>query len=92
MFANGNVVRNMNGNSNGAIVAISGISNGPAGTGTSEISRNTIHSLNNSAGATAGSIYAMDLTLSASANVIERNFIHSISAISSAAGYQLWGS
>ena len=91
MFANGNVVRNLSGNSNGAIVAMSGISNGPAGSGTSEISQNTIHSLNNSAGAAAGSIYAMDLTLSANANVIERNFIHSISATSSATGYQLWG-
>jgi hypothetical protein len=91
MYANGNVVRNLSGNSNGAIVVMSGISNGPAGSGTSEISQNTIHSLNNSAGTAAGSIYAMDLTLSANANVIERNFIHSISATSSATAYQLWG-
>jgi uncharacterized repeat protein (TIGR01451 family) len=91
MFANGNLVQNVSGNSNGAIVAMSGISIGPAGSGSSEISQNTIHSLNNSAGAAAGSIYAMDLTLSANANVIERNFIHSISATSSATGYQLWG-
>jgi hypothetical protein len=56
-----------------------------------EIIGNTIHSLSVSAGAAAGAIYAIDMTLSVNSNVIERNLVHSLSATTTGAGYQLFG-
>jgi hypothetical protein len=81
----GNTVRNMTGNSNGAgLVVMSGFSISAAtATEPVSLSRNTVHSLSNASGAASTSIHAVDLTLPASANVtanvVERNFIHSIS-------------
>jgi bacillolysin len=89
----GNVVRNLTGNANGAVVVMSGISvaSGTA-VAASTISQNTVHSLHNTVvGGSSGAIYAVDLTLSSAANVIERNFIHSVSVTSSLTTYQIWG-
>ena len=88
----GNTVRNLIGNSNGAVVTMSGITASSGSTGASTISQNTISGLTNtSSGATTGAIYAMDLTLPTAANVVERNFVENISVISTATAYQLWG-
>ncbi|MEO7325225.1 MAG: choice-of-anchor D domain-containing protein [Dokdonella sp.] len=88
----GNVISNFIGNSNGAVVAMSGLQIG-AGTTTvaNTISRNTFHSLSNAAGAAAGAVYAIDLTLPVTANIVERNYVRSISATSTANGYQIIG-
>jgi hypothetical protein len=96
----GNTVRNLVGNSTfPATVVQSGIvvNVSTAVTNSSQISRNTIHSLSNASGAAQTSIYAMDLTLPATANiaangnVIERNLIHSLSNTSTDNTSQLWG-
>src|SRR5205085_5872890 len=96
----GNTIRNMVGNSNfPATVVQSGIvvNISTAVTNSSQISRNTVHSLSNASGAAQTSIYAMDLTLpattniAANANVIERNLIHSISNTSTDNTSQIWG-
>ncbi len=96
----GNTIRNMVGNSNfPATVVMSGLSVNvsTAATNTSQISRNTIHSLSNASGGAQTSIYAIDLTLPATtnmavnSNVIERNLIHSITNTSTDNTSQMWG-
>ena len=93
----GNTVRNMSGNSNAvASVVMSGISASSTSTANVNIfSQNTIHSLSNASGTASNSIYAMDLAMATSANVtgnlVERNFIHSLSMSSTDKTCQLWG-
>ena len=89
----GNLVRNMVGNSNGAVVVMTGYTV-TAGTATnpSIISGNTVHSISDVVtGGAAGAIYAFDLTMPALANVIERNSVHSVNVISTLATYQIFG-
>ena len=90
---NGNVVRNITGNANGATVVMSGISiSSGSATVASTIAHNTVHSLTNSAsGGSAGSAYAVDLTLPAQMNVIDSNLVHSIDVVSGLPAYQIWG-
>jgi uncharacterized repeat protein (TIGR01451 family) len=94
---NGNTVRNMVGNSNfPATVVMSGLAlNEATATDTVNVSRNTVHSLSNASGAAQTSIYAIDLTLpttvNVTANVIERNLIHSIVNTSTDNSSQMWG-
>ncbi len=96
----GNTVRNFVGNSNfPATVVASGITVNVSNTATNSslISRNTIHTLSNASGAAQTSIYAMDLTLPATANitvnanVIERNLIHSLVNTSTDNTSQIYG-
>jgi len=91
LSATGNVVRNMSGNSNGAVVVMSGIVCSGS-TGVNLVSQNTVHSLSNVVtGGSAGAIYALDLGFPVTANIVERNFIHSISVTSSLTAYQIYG-
>lgn len=91
LTATGNTIRNMTGSSNGASLIISSGILASGSTGVNTISQNTIHSLSNSSGAAANSIYGMSLSMPTTANVVERNFIHSNSLTSTAAGTQIWG-
>jgi hypothetical protein len=94
---NGNTVRNLNGSANVAgFVVASGISvNSTSTTAATRITGNSIYNLNDNAGAASDSIYAMDLTMPTSTNVIgnliARNFIHSVSMTSTDATCQIWG-
>ena len=91
----GNTVRNMTGNATSnatGTVVMSGIVSQAAGTGVTTISRNTVHSLtNNAVSAFLGAIYAIDMTLPSTANVVERNLVHSISLTSGSNNSQLVG-
>lgn len=91
LTATGNVIRNFTGSSNGAALIIAAGILASGATGANTISQNTIHSLSNSSGAAANSIYAMSLALPAATNLVERNFIHSTSLTSTVTGTQLWG-
>jgi len=93
LFASGNLIRNMTGNSNVASVVMSAFEIATAGTAGSEISRNTIHSLSNIVtGGAAGAIYAIDCTFSSNnKNLVQGNLVHSISVTSSLTGYQIYG-
>ena len=94
LFASGNLIRNMTGNANGQVVAMAGIENSPDGTGVTEISRNTIHSLSNSSNSAsnAPAIYGIDVTLPVfNPNVVQRNLIHSISMSSPISASQIAG-
>jgi len=90
----GNVVRNLTGNStfpatvvgSGLVVNVS-----TAVTNTSTISHNVIYSLTNASGTAQTSIYGVDLTLPVQANVIERNFVHSLLNTSTDNTSQIWG-
>ena len=80
--ATGNIIRNMVSNSNvaGQITMRGIVLAGSVTPGVNTVSQNTIHSLSNivtGGGLTA--IYAMDLSFPDTANVVERNFIHSCS-------------
>ncbi|MEO6612517.1 MAG: PKD-like domain-containing protein [Chitinophagaceae bacterium] len=87
-----NVVRNMSGNANGAVVTMAGIVVSNAATGASTISSNTIHSLVNTVtGGAAGAIYSMDLTFGSTANTVEKNNVHSINVVSTLTANQLFG-
>jgi hypothetical protein len=91
--ATGNIIRNITGNSNTASGVVGGgilVSSTTAG-GISTISQNTIHSLLNNSGAANSVIYVMSLALSPGANIVERNFIHSISITSSVTTGQIFG-
>ena len=86
-----NLVRNMTGNANGAVVTMSGIIMS-ASTGVSTVSQNTVHSLTDTVtGGSAGAIYAIDCSLPATGSVIERNLVHSINVNSTLTAYQVWG-
>ncbi|HSS22812.1 MAG TPA: DUF4214 domain-containing protein [Pyrinomonadaceae bacterium] len=94
---NGNTIRNLNGNANGAALVVGG---GIAMTTTStanstNVSRNTISNLTNNSGTASNSIYAIDLTFTANAavtgNLVERNFIYSNSITSTDNTCQIWG-
>ena len=57
----------------------------------STISQNTIHSLSNNAGTVNGAIYALYCNFPATANVVERNLVHSLSITSTNFASQLAG-
>ncbi|HEY3837261.1 MAG TPA: hypothetical protein VGL72_11850 [Bryobacteraceae bacterium] len=94
---NGNTIRNLNGNANGAaLVVASGIAmTSTSTTAVSNISGNTIYNLTNASATASNSIYGIDVTESTTAavnaNLIERNFIHSISLTSTDNTCQTWG-
>ena len=90
--ATGNIIRNMvsNANAAGTITMRGIVLFGSVGVNT--VSQNTIHSLSNivtGGGLTA--IYAMDLSFPNTANVVERNFIHSCSITTTATTSQVRG-
>lgn len=89
----GNTIRDFTGNANVAstVIATAISVNCTTATASSTISGNTIYSLNNNSGTVSNSIYSMDLSLSSTANVIERNLVHSINITSTVATCQLWG-
>lgn len=90
----GNTVRNLSSNGNGVVVTLSGIVllSGNA-TSACSVSHNTIHSLTNtvSAGSAVGAVAGMSLTLPALSNVIERNRVSAMSAVSDVTAYQIYG-
>ena len=91
LTATGNTIRNMNGNANGAVVTMSGIITSGS-TGVNTISQNTVHSLTDTVtGGSAGAIYAIDCGFPVTANVVERNFVHSIKVNSTLTAYQIYG-
>lgn len=90
----GNIIRNMVSNSNvaGQITMRGIVLAGSVTPGVNTVSQNTIHSLSNivtGGGLTA--IYAMDLSFPDTANVVERNFIHSCSITTTATTAQVRG-
>ncbi len=88
----GNVVRNISGNANAAgFISISGIIVSVAPTGVSTISQNMIYSLSDNSTPNNGAIYALYGNFPATANVVERNFVHSLSITSTNTGAQLAG-
>jgi hypothetical protein len=90
----GNTVRNLNGNSSLAATIISSgvVMSSTTTPNASTISRNVIHSLSNNSGAGSNSIYALYCNFGAVAgNVVERNFVHSLSMTSSVFTGQLVG-
>src|SRR4029077_5998818 len=93
----GNVIRNLIGNANVAgSVNESGIAfTSTSTTAASTITGNTIYNLNNTSGAVATNIYGLDVPLSTTAavntNLIERNFIHSLSVSSPDNTSQIYG-
>ena len=92
LTATGNVIRNISGNAQAAgFIGISGLILTAAPTGVSTISQNTIHSLSDNAGAANSAIYALYGNFPATANVVERNFVHSLSITSTNLTSQLAG-
>ena len=91
MNITGNMVRNLQGASNGAVVAMSGILVGGGGTTATTVARNTVHSLVNNGATAAGAIYGIDLALGSLANIVERNHVHSLQPTGSNAAYQVFG-
>ena len=93
MSATGNIIRNMTSNSNAAAtITMRGIAlTGSQSPDVNTVSQNTVHSLINNAGTTAPSIYAIDLAFPTTANIVERNFIHSNSVTTTATAAQVWG-
>jgi trimeric autotransporter adhesin len=90
--ATGNLIRNMVGNAQAAgFISMSGIIISTPPTGASTISQNTIHSLSDNAGTVNGAIYAIYGNFPATANVVERNFVHSLSITSTNFASQLAG-
>ena len=88
----GNLVRNMVGNAQAAgFISMTGIINSPAQTGVDSFSQNTIHSLSDNAGTVNGSIYALFFAFPATANVVERNLVHSLSITSTNLASQVAG-
>src|SRR5215813_10895138 len=90
----GNTIGNISGNSNSAGALVSSglaVSVSASSTRTSNVSHNTVHSLSNTSGTASNSIYGIDVTMPATANVVERNFVHSLSLTSTATSSQLWG-
>ena len=90
----GNIIRNMVSNSNTTgFITMRGIFlAGSVTPNVNTVSQNTIHSLSNvvvGGGLTA--IYGMDLSFPNTANVVERNFIHSCSISTTATTSQLRG-
>ncbi len=87
----GNTIRNITGNSNGAVVVLSGIIVSGS-TGVNTVSRNTVHSLSDTVtGGSAGAIYAIDCGFPVTANIVEGNLVHSINVTSTLTGYQIIG-
>ena len=94
LTATGNTIQNISGNSNAAsTIVISGMLLTGTGTaGPNLISQNVIHSLSNNAGAASNSIYALYCSFpAATANVVERNFVHSLSITSTSLTSQFVG-
>ena len=88
----GNVIRNMVGNAQAAgFHQYDGNHQFPPQTGARPLSQNTIHSLSNNAGTVNGSIYALYCNFPATANVVERNLVHSLSITSTNFASQLAG-
>ncbi len=91
LTAQGNFIRSLNGNANGAVVVMGGILTSGS-TGVNTISQNVIYGLNNTVtGGAAGALYGIDCSLPATANIVERNFVHSLSVTSTLTAYQIWG-
>ena len=80
----GNTIRNINTHSTDAgFVVLSGITCSGS-TGVNIISQNHVHSLSNDPGLTNPAMYAMDLSLPATNNVVEKNRVHSLESVSNA--------
>src|SRR2546430_16021849 len=80
--ATGNTIRNISGNSNVAsTIILSGIlATGTGTAGPNLISQNNIHSLSNNSGAASNSLYALYCSCpAATANLVERDFVPSLS-------------
>lgn len=79
----GNTVRNISGNSNGAgLIVNCGIIVGSSSTGVNTIAQNVVHSMSNNSGAASNALRGIQCTLPATANIVERNFVHSLSMTS----------
>src|SRR4029079_17332111 len=94
VVATGNTIQNISGNSNAAatIVTSGMVLTGTGTVGPNTISQNVIHSLSNNSGAASNSIYALYCSFPATtANVVERNFVHSLSITSTTTTSQLVG-
>ena len=94
LSATGNTIQNISGNSNlAATIVTSGmVLTGTGTVGPNTISQNVIHSLSNNSGTASNSIYALYCSFPATtANVVERNFVHSLSIASTATTSQLVG-
>jgi uncharacterized repeat protein (TIGR01451 family) len=88
----GNTIRNISANANAAgFIGISGIIFTAIPTGVSTVAQNTIHSLSDNAGANNGAIYALYCNFPSAANVVERNFVHSLSITSTNLTSQIAG-
>ncbi|MEP6787141.1 MAG: carboxypeptidase-like regulatory domain-containing protein, partial [Acidobacteriota bacterium] len=88
-----NLVRNISGNSNGASLLIGAgiIVASTNTTNTSNISHNTVYGLSNASGSASNGLYGIQCNLPATANVVERNFVHSLTMTSSVASGQIGG-
>jgi hypothetical protein len=80
---NGNLVRNMTGNSNGAGLIVTAGVLASGSTGVNTYSLNVVHSLSNNSGAGSNAIRGLQCGFAAAANVVERNLVHSLSVTSS---------
>lgn len=88
----GNTIRNMTGSSKGTFLIVSAGILASGSTGVNTISQNVIHSLVDNSDTASSSIYGMSLTLPSTANIIERNFIHSLTLTgTNATNGQIWG-
>lgn len=73
-----NTIQNVNSNSYYTGFVVLSAINVDGSTGVNTITGNNIHSLSNNPGANNASIYAMDLSLPNTNNIVEKNKIHSI--------------
>ncbi len=88
----GNTIRNMTGSSKGTFLIVSAGILASGSTGVNTISQNVIHSLVDNSDTASSSIYGISLTLPSTANIIERNFIHSLTLTgTNATNGQIWG-
>jgi hypothetical protein len=80
----GNTIRNISGNSTGAgTIVNAGIITGTNSTGASMIARNVVHSMSNNSGGASNAVRGIQCTLPATANIVEQNFVHSLTLTSS---------
>ena len=79
MTCSGNLIRNISGNPNAAgFIGISGIIITAIPTGVSTISGNPIHSLTVDSTPNNGAIYALYGNFPSTANIVEKNVVHSL--------------
>ncbi|HEU0208320.1 MAG TPA: cadherin-like beta sandwich domain-containing protein, partial [Candidatus Udaeobacter sp.] len=77
--ATGNLVRNLTSNSNGAgLIVTCGIITGSTSTGVNTTSQNTVYGLLNNSGAASNAVRGIQCTFPTAANIVERNFVHSL--------------